>query len=313
MRDNGYGWTYNGYAFAGGYVEHNAPSTPEPSDTESLTKALSRTNPNRPTIDLPVFVYELKDIPDLLKYYAEVGFKQFKDRPIQEIGGLFLQHEYGVKAFMRDMLKMFDFQKAMETRLRQFKNLRDGKSGLHRTATVWRDESENGAFLAYLTPLYQESNLVIVQSKTTRRKWVSTRWSPSEDFSHLSDEELLSICARVMFGVNGLSFATLWEAMPWSWLIDWFSTVGDVIAANRNEIGASFGESCIMKSTESGVKAILAPWNDYKSARLKVNSKASVIYTRLPTGTLEPSIDFSMPFLSANQLSILSALGAQRI
>ena len=314
MRDTGYGWTYGGYGLTGSFSGHVNPATPEPSDTESLTTALARSNPDKPNIDLPVFIYELKDIPEIFEYYAKIGAKEFKDRPIKEVAGLYLQHEYGVKAFFRDLLKMLDFQKATEQRFRSLQNLRDRSYGLTRRSTVWEDYADGQAnyFASYLTPLYQESNLVIAWRETRRRKWVSTRWAPSEDFKHLSDDDLKTLTFRIVYGLN-LSFATLWEAMPWSWLIDWFTNVGDYASLHRNVTGATFGESCIMKSTETNLNGFLAPWNDYHSAVIQFNEKATCEYTRFPTGSLAPSIEFTMPFFNDTQLSILSALWAQRV
>jgi hypothetical protein len=313
MRENGFGWKYNGYAKTGGVMAHNAPTTPEPSDESAITQALAHTNPSRPYVDLPVFAYELKDLPGLMKYYAEIGYKQFRDRPIQELGGLYLQHEYGVKAFFRDLFRMMDFQKATERRLREFKNLRDGKSGLGRTSTVWSDKSSSIHY-EYLTPLYQEGNVVIITVRTDRRKWLSLRWTASEDFQSLSDTQLLDRMMKVMFGLEP-SFATIWEAMPWSWMIDWYSNIGDVYAASRNSVGAVASDICIMKSTVSGLDCSMAPTGSAQTTwcNAKGNRRNAVILTRTPIGSSTPKLDFSMPFMNGHQLSILSAIVAQRI
>jgi hypothetical protein len=47
------------------------------------------------------------------------------------------------------------------------------------------------------------------------------------------------------------TLATAWELCPWSWLIDWCTNYGDIIAATRNAIPVTYSDVAIMRTTTS--------------------------------------------------------------
>lgn len=67
--------------------------------------------------------------------------------------------------------------------------------------------------------------------------------------SRASGSKLLTMSA---LGLSPRAFVpTLWEAMPYSFLIDYFSNVGDVISAWSNQsVGLAWGQSTVRRSTE---------------------------------------------------------------
>jgi len=50
-------------------------------------------------------------------------------------------------------------------------------------------------------------------------------------------------------GIPYEAFATAWELMPWSWLVDWFTGLGTVINASKNALGLTTSNACLMRHT----------------------------------------------------------------
>lgn len=327
-------WNYNGRfhgAFPGGF---NAAVTPQPTDNDSLAMALARTNPNKPDVDLPVFAFELKDIPRQIKswgdrliaLFPEEAKRRRRKRPWRDVDESpveplvafaqgYLEWTFGWDLLIKDVATMMQFVNLTEKRFREFKRMQRGARGLGRSTVVWRDESnEEGPWTTYASSLYSEFNMIKFSWYTIRNKWVSTMWRPTIDLKNMTDQELLYRANRAVFGLE-LSLSTLWEAMPWSWLIDWFSNVGDIVQNSRNSLPVETSGSCVMLHARKQMKQfsfvsgpafatavasfVPTPWpvRDYKSR---------VVMSGLPSPSLR------MPFLDGRQLSILGAIVATR-
>jgi len=313
QRVNGFGWTYGGYATTWSTPGHLLTSSPEPSDNEVYSRGLASTNPNAPVVDIPVFLAELREIPDLARYFTELGKKAFRQRPIRSLSDAYLAGRYGVGMFMKDLFTMLDFQTSVERRFREFQNMRNGKSGLGRKGKVWTDVSRN-YFAAYLTPLYTEDNALIWEQTTETKKWVSIRWTPEESsFYTKTDIELLGLAKRVVLGQD-LSFDTLYQAFPWSWMLDWYTNLGDSMSLTRNTVPVTYDACCLMRSQISRGEfheiINFGGWSPISAsarfpARFLSNKRRSLL---APTG---PSLEFSLPLLNGNQLSTVAALAVQ--
>lgn len=306
------GWNYNGYCRTSPAGAHLPPSSSEPSDNEALSYALARTNPNRPEIDLPVFLFELADIPKTLRFLTELGFKKFRRQPVKTVAEGYLNYEFGVAPFLRDIFSMMDFTNSVEKRLRELRNLQSNKKGLGRGKTAWETDEVFAPWTTVATPLYQENNVLSAVWHTRYRKWCTTRWVPTTDITTLSDEDLRARANRIVFGTD-FSFATLWEAMPWSWLIDWFTNVGDIVANSRNTIPVTHERSCIMKSIITRLESVkIVSGSGLSTATVKASKiPTRVDLNRTPwSGSLTP--EFTLPFLNGKQLAILGAIGVTR-
>lgn len=328
-------WNYNGRfhgAFPGSL---NAPSTTQPSNNDSLALALARTNPNKPNVDLPVFAYELREIPRQIKtwgdrliaLFPEEARRQRRRRPWRDVDESaleplkaaaqgFLEWTFGWDLLIRDVSTMMQFVNLTEKRFWEFKRMQRGARGLGRSTVVWNDSSaQEGPWTTYATALYSEANTIKFSWETIRNKWVSTMWRPTVDLKHMTDRELLDRANRAVFGLE-LSTATLWEAMPWSWLIDWFSNVGDILQNSRNSLPVETSGSCVMLHSRKQLKQFAfvggpawatavasftpAPW-----AVIDRKERTPMVGLPLP--------ELRMPFLNGKQLSILGAILATRL
>jgi hypothetical protein len=127
--------------------------------------------------------------------------------------------------------------------------------------------------------------------------------------------------ARELFGLQ-LTPELLWEVTPWSWAVDWFTNIGDVLrnVTNITSAGQVMRYGYMMDETITKVTASIT------DGKLRYGPKDS--YRNCPTGTLSSGWEVvtkrrakANPFgfglswegLSPFQLSIAAALGISRI
>jgi hypothetical protein len=133
----------------------------------------------------------------------------------------------------------------------------------------------------------------------------------------MGSAELNQLAWKTTFGITSHEMlATAWELTPWSWLTDWFSNVGNVIAATNNSVGCTWGDVCYMRTLHanrvvtygSGSDADqLAALNGQEYYALTVRKERYVVFPILPLPVPQ------LPILTAGQWSILTALAAQRL
>lgn len=321
-----YGWMYNGRAQTMVAVIAG-PNQAPPSDNSALSTGLARSNPNRPKVDLAVGMAELKDLPRMLKNLWDAaihtvnvtrhsrnlsigGMRNTAKRYGRNGGSAYLEWEFGWAPLVSDLQKLLDFQSHVEKKLNMLRRMQD-RGSYGGMATVYEDVAETPRGNNYVSSLYQEVNRMDYCFETTRRWWVTTKWTPSVALPPRGSEAEQTLARRLAFGQD-FSPALLWELMPWSWLIDWFSNVGDLMSLSRNTIPVGFSGSCLMKHTVTRFKFIAhTAGNGSPSV---TPSRVPMIETkeRFPYGFMPPLPEFNLPFLNGKQLGILSSLALTR-
>lgn len=315
---NGFAWRFTNFPCLSGGGPYSSPGNPEPTDNQMLSRGLANSNPNKPVVDLPLFVFELRDIPDVIREWG-AGILRTRNRwkspngtdPLRDIpmaaAKRHLEYQFGIAPVISDVAKMLQFQASMDKRIHTLKDLSKGSTTRH--ATVYSDSVQEPSWSpsTFLTGLYQETSKVRWKMTTDRHYWVSTRWNTTMALPE-SDIEQKILANKLIFGMHGLSVETVWNSLPWSWLVDWFSNIGDLAASTRNHIPVTHSGSCIMKHTRkyvsawewtvepSGGKQTLYPVNTVAETKIRYAAPL-VVYP-----------EFYLPLLSGGQLSILSAL-----
>jgi hypothetical protein len=110
---------------------------------------------------------------------------------------------------------------------------------------------------------------------------------------------------------RGQILPNIWEALPWSWLIDWLTNIGDLIEANNNQFAVPVNKVNIMVNKV----AIRTYRITSKPSWATMNPETPVVVTekkeRFPSSAwYYPS--YVQPILTGRQLSILGAIVAQR-
>lgn len=207
---------------------------------------LSKTNPSRPHVGVPAALGELRELPQLVKGWG---------------GGLLrnaakgnLTWRFGLAPMISDLRKLLKFTDGVNKRIRYLKKLRDGKT--------LRTRCNLGNQMASTAPsrtiIHSVGASIYGRRYTTytEQLWGSAEWKllPDSVLPQLSDDEIGNFARRLAggFTTHG-AIEAAWELTPWSWLIDWFSNVGEILQATNNSVGCTWGRIAIMRQTQSRV------------------------------------------------------------
>jgi hypothetical protein len=284
--------------------------------------ALANTNPSRPAVDIPVFLFELKDLPDMVKHAGD-RLKRLialtKGKGKRYTGHLaaedWLQLSFGWAPLIGDLGRMIDFIGGVDKRLDELNRLYSD-CGLKRNYTAFDIslDDQPGPRSLYVNSLYQTGARVRVHFRSHVHRWTSVRWKPTTKPPWTTDQEQLDYTRRLVFGLNDISVSSIWEAIPWSWLADWFGSCGDYLAAHRNTVPAEPVTCSLMQRAE--ILPTSFEWlNNPLGGAFSLITEGEGLYCkkwRHPQPSwLPPSA--SLPFLNGKQLSILSAIAVTRI
>jgi hypothetical protein len=283
-------WTAERYAYYGW-----APSM-STFDFDLLeTKMFKSLNPNKPIVDIPVFLWELREFPRMLKQLGDVLLKHKKPG---DVPGGHLAYEMGWKPLVSDLMKLGDIANSMKKEAEFHESLRRGRKVQR---TVYR-ETLHESFAGTLTSL--APGLVLGRSiRRDFRGWFSARVRlkdgyPFDPRSSAYDKIVNALGLRI-------DAATIWNSIPWTWLIDYFINIGDVLEANRGVFPYEFSHVNLMlkEVATEDLYTISNLWG-YQVSHGGWRS----IYKRRAV-VANPGLKFAlMPALSGRQKAILGSL-----
>jgi len=200
----------------------------QPMSTEAIANML----PNLPEFDGATALGELvsEGLPALM------GAQSFRERTLnaQNLGSEYLNYEFGWKPLVRDVRS---FAHTLQNQASALQRLLRRSNRVLRRRYAFPVESEedsetnNVAFPVPSMSLYYHG-IGRKQKITTRHRKV---WVTAAFYYHYPEAEAYAKTldgmverARHLFGVR-LTPDVLWNLAPWSWAVDWFSTVGDVM------------------------------------------------------------------------------------
>lgn len=290
----------NGYRL----TPFSAPYGPTPSPPSwnyYSTKALANINPNRPIVDLPVLLFELREFPRMLRDLGRVLSGHIKP---SDVPGGYLAYKFGWEPLFRDLKGLLDLSDAIDFRQ---KFLLDSlkKGGLHvrrKLGTNSLSFSDSGQHFAMMDGKYFAKGTYHYSGQ--EKAWFTARFAMS------ANQDLHRLRTDVFRSILGLriSAASIWEALPWSWLIDYFVNVGDILDANRGGIKFSVTKLNIM--CHQTIKGVLT--TDYLASGISISkgSYEASYKGRRPQSSVS-RIAFR-PFLTNGMRAILGSLVTAR-
>lgn len=296
-RFDGYPWDNQGV----GAIHFTSDLPSLPSASAAATDVIAKTNPSRPDVSVPNFLVELKDIPEMLHLK---GQEHHKGRA----GSSAAEYNFGWGLLIQDLHNLLDFTHQVNNRVKELKALHS-KGGIRRRRTVYSETVTKRA----TGQTFQSFNCTVSgdQTATTHREaWVTVRWKP-DDIAMPSADDLLQ---QARFAVHGWDpssgglASVIWEAIPWSWLADYFGNMGTFLNASRNSVGAQPVNACYMVHTVTRWDTIVrsvSPGFSATPSSLKYETKSRT----LTSASLEAHLPFINARQLANLLSIVSNLG----
>jgi len=314
---NKWGMAYNGPLLATSKNSFPVIDTPSNTALDAWgTTAISRTIPTSSDASLAQFLGELKEgLPSLIG--SSLWKTKFKD--FRETGSEYLNVQFGWKPLISDVRKFATAVANADSILAQLE--RDSGKNVRRRYTF---PSEKSVTSSVAFPHYpNEGNLTIYLtdpgslSTTTHRK--VDKWFSGCYTYYLSDKTRDRVAAtaqkaRLLLGLE-LTPELLWELAPWSWLVDYFANVGDVMSniSRFSNDGLVLRHGYIMYretvrkeytwtgNVSIGNKMTPVTLTQTFETTLKVRRKAT------PYG-----FGFNLGSLSDSQWAILAALGISR-
>lgn len=298
-----------------------------PSDVTAATQAAARTSPSRPYVDVPVNIIELGDVSHLLHDAGEelvhrllVPRGRRKGRRgiinndswaglavpsgYRTLGTGNIVYNFGIAPLVGDLVKLVNFTDQVNRRVSDMEKLFNSPTGYRRTVRIG---SYSGSQTKVLTC---QSNQATITSGFTGRTAVDLkvhcRWKPTSVPTELRAPDAMRAAARrAVLGMT-VDLSTAWEAMPWSWLLDWCGNVGTFLKANRNIIPATLQGVHILKHTRT---TWTCPFYQSGSLTMSPISFSRESKTRNPS-FVAPVAHF--PFLDGRQVGILASLAVTR-
>jgi hypothetical protein len=199
---------------------------------------LADTHPFRYEYSVPVSIAELLDIGSLFRLAA----KSFSDL----VGQSYLNYRFGWVQFQQDLQTLSQITVAIERRIKEFDSL-NRVGGLRRTDKLFsRDYLDQGTF-------WLQSSYGILcgawwtdQTVYTIHGTVRWQWKDGIKVS-LSKLEAFNTAVTAVFDIGELDASTIWNAIPWTWLVDYFYDIGNYLAAHENENLVEPYDICIMR------------------------------------------------------------------
>jgi hypothetical protein len=183
--------------------------------------------PDKPDMNGLNAIYELKDVPDMLR-------QAFTAKGLDGIEDYYLALKFGWEALLGDVRNFVLTHINAQERLKQL--LRDEGKPVRRKLTLSNSgqqvnsQSEGtGNVLgpSFVTYFYRKDGIYSIRNSTSDTIWGSARfryWLPGGP----RDVQWTNALKAKIFGFKPTP-ATVYRAIPWTWLIDWFVNLGDMI------------------------------------------------------------------------------------
>lgn len=345
---------YYGHFTVNPHVPATLPSATDYSSYGAI--GWNRTHPLHPVANLGVALVELKDLPGMLKQtrdffkrlhnvslHGPTSKKRIKDFLFDVKSGEFnaagdyLNLQFGWVPFVKDLYTAINYREILDKKLRWLRN--KNRTSIRRRIELGTvNEATNlgygpnvgSSVVPTLTSkLYSSgisaANREMLTYEYKRRIWFTAKWRIyMPEMDNLKPGFLgLTSLERHFLGLE-LNPSVIYQALPWSWLIDWFSNAGDVIEnltlRQNSQVVAEYAYTMCEEShlyTKYGTCECYQGTNGIVNAstpRKRFVAYATTEYVFKGRAAANPyGFGITDDSLSNYQWSILSALGLNRL
>jgi hypothetical protein len=286
------------------------------------TTAIARCKPTNRIVDLSTFLAETyrDGLPKLF------GATLWKDRSsaARAAGGEYLNEEFGWKPFVSDVRSIAYAVTHSHSVLSQYE--RDSGQVVRRRYEFPEEYSSNVVAVQAFDPVVEPNhnalydltkarNTLYKRTETYKRVWFSGAFTYHLPFGYTSRNAVVSAAgkANALLGL-GLDPESVWNAAPWTWAIDWFSNMGDVITnvSDWATDGLVLKYGYIME--HSFVKVTYFQMGDgrFKTPNIHVSPVEVCVETKRREVATPFGFGLSWSGLTPRQLAISAALGLTR-
>lgn len=276
-----------------------------------------RFRPGRSKANLAQFIGELRDFKSLFRF----RLKSYKD-----LGGAYLNYQFGWKPFLGDLYKFYTAMKKVERTIDFIR--KNNNKWLLRGGTISKKEEigttvDLGNLVRPYLPYHFHSSIPTSASHTLctpqeeERIWFKARmkyYIPNLKTDRC-ESVISSALLRRIYGAE-ITPSLLWELTPWSWLVDWFGNIGDVLEniSNQSYDNLVAKYAYVMRSWKKTY--FISTFYKFSAREMPGIQLYSsyVISTKQRAEAMSPyGFNLGWDGLSPYQLSILAALGLTRL
>jgi len=277
--------------------------------------AYNRMKPTKPDFSAANAIYELRELPSQFR-------QRFLKDGLYAIPNYWLALQFGWKPLLADIRNFVLTQMSAQKRIKQL--LRDNGRPVRRRVTLFDNTISESIFAStayqvmtpgFVTQYYPKPGLSVLRTRDYDKGWASARfryWLPDGPRDINWRRAMLF---RIMGGLPSPS--VVWNALPWTWLVDWFVDVGTMLenmdAGVANRLAADY--FYVMRSRGGIQTNECTQWLFRKTGEVFSVNGTSV--TEWSHKTRSPGDPFGWNTaennLSGMQLSIIGALGLSRL
>lgn len=321
--EGGFSCNYTGSQLDVLSVESNVSGLADldPHNAKNLgATAWRRFKPGQPSAELAVFLAESLDITRTLRSTAGF-FKALwnrQKRSAKSLSGDWLSFQFGWLPFVSDCQKFYKTWQSLDKRINQLK--RDNNQWIRRGGSIRKTQksetvAESNSVHCHrptLNPWYYDIpnyGSYKVTKSVEKHAWFSGRFKYY--IPEINSVKWHRNAVRKLFG-GSITPSVLYEATPWSWLVDWFSNTGDLISNLSGNIAENLVASHAYVMETDHVSLDVTSQNPLLSGPITdtwtfdETTKVRVVASPFGFG-LDEDIK-----LSPRQFSILAALGISR-
>lgn len=259
---------------------------------------LAETNPFRYEYSVPVALKELIDVSSLFKLAA----KSFAGL----VGGGYLNYKFGWTQFERDLRTLRSVTGAIERRIKEFNSL-SMSGGLRRKVHLLNKSKSFSEANRLVQSSWGVDIRVDVTGGWSCKTHGTVRWRVKEGFTlNLTKLEAFNAAVSQVFDLGELDAQTLWNMVPFSWLVDYFIDLDSVFGANQGQMYIEPYDISIVRVSRSRFKQqVKSKPSDIRLTGTGRHSRNHYERDIVSAGSLTlPSISF----LTRNQMLTVAAL-----
>jgi len=204
-----------------------------------VARLLASTHPFRSEFSVPVAIAELLDIGSLFKLTA---------RSFSELAGnAYLNYKFGWLQFVQDIRTLHKITTQIERRIKEFDSLAK-HGGLRRSLpldfTSW--DEYTGPWTIWST--YGTFVDARFAYNVSLKVWGTCRWRWKAGTKvSLTKLEAFNLAVQNVFDLGQLDAETIWNAIPWTWLADYFVDVNSWLAATHQSDLVEPFDICVIR------------------------------------------------------------------
>lgn len=284
---------------------------PLPAKSGWMLDLVAGTNPSRPVMTPPTLLQDLIDIPKQIFQLGKLFKKPRSQMSPKELANHYLCVQFGWLPLFEDVHQLLNLQSYILKRNKELRGLYE-KGGLKRRIRFDSD-TQVGIGSTSVPSGPSRTTTILYQTMVKRSSWGSIRWVPTIPPAYrMTDEELNKLSRRIVLGLTVEGMAKgIWDVIPWTWLLGWFTNVGKYTLAYSNTVPATHSDGCLMRMSEAFIRPSAVVPDAGVTANIAL--EGALIRKRMTrTVSTLATPGLNVPYLDTFRLSILSALFAQR-